>query len=181
MAPILEVMRAARILLTTLAFAGLLTPAAAAGPRHAGVALSPLESGVLVDINAFRRAHHLQPLRVNASLDAAAREHTEQMAEDGYFAHESADGSAFWKRIQSFYPSSDASYWSVGENLLWSSPDVTPSRALQMWLASPEHRANLLNPRWREIGVAAVHEAAAPGVYQRRDVTIVTTDFGVRR
>jgi hypothetical protein len=38
-----------------------------------------------------------------------------------------------------------------------------------------------MNPRWREIGVSAVHENAAPGVYKGLDVTIVTTDFGVRR
>jgi uncharacterized protein YkwD len=174
-------MRAVRILLGTLVLAALLPAAGSAAPRRAPVALTPLESGVLVDINTFRRAHDLQPLRLNARLSAAAHEHTAQMAEDGYFAHESADGSAFWQRIQSFYPSSTWAYWSVGENLLWSSPDVTPERALQMWLASPDHRANLMNPRWREIGVAAVHEAAAPGVYQGRDVTIVTTDFGVRR
>ena len=173
-------MRSARVLLGVLAAAALLTPAAGATPRRAHVALTPLESGVLVDINAFRRAHHLQPLQLNPLLDDAARAHTWQMARDGYFAHESADGSVFWKRIQSFYPSSASSFWSVGENLLWSSPDVTPASALRMWLASPDHRANLMDPRWREIGVAAVHEAAAPGVYQGLDVTIVTTDFGVR-
>lgn len=173
-------MRAARILVGVLAAAALVVPAATAAPQRARVALSPLESGVLVDINVFRRAHHLAPLHLNAKLSAAAREHTQQMAQDGYFAHESADGSAFWQRIQAFYASGPWSYWSVGENLLWSSPDVTPQAALSMWLKSPEHRANLMNPRWREIGVAAVHEAAAPGVYKGLDVTIVTTDFGVR-
>lgn len=178
--PILQGMRAARILVGVLAAAALLVPAATAAPQRARVALSPLESGVLVDINVFRRAHHLAPLRLSAKLSAAALEHTQQMAQDGYFAHESADGSAFWKRIQAFYASGPWGYWSVGENLLWSSPDVTPQRALAMWLKSPEHRANLMNPRWREIGVAAVHEAAAPGVYKGLDVTIVTTDFGVR-
>ena len=174
-------MRAARVLLGIIAAVALLVPAAAAAPQHAHVSLSPLESGVLVDINTFRRAHHLTPLHLNVKLSAAALAHTQQMAQDGYFAHESADGSAFWKRIQAFYGSGPWAYWSVGENLLWSSPDVTPARALGMWLKSPEHRANLMNPRWREIGVAAVHEAAAPGVYQGLDVTIVTTDFGVRR
>ena len=174
-------MRAARVFLGIIAAVALLVPAAAAAPQHAHVSLSPLESGVLVDINTFRRAHHLTPLHLNVKLSAAALAHTQQMAQDGYFAHESADGSAFWKRIQAFYGSGPWAYWSVGENLLWSSPDVTPARALEMWLKSPEHRANLMNPRWREIGVAAVHEAAAPGVYQGLDVTIVTTDFGVRR
>ncbi len=173
--------RAARIAALVLAAAGLLAPAAAAAPERPRIAPTPLETGVLVDINAIRRAHHLVPLRLSALLGTAARAHTLQMAQDGYFGHDSADGSAFWRRIRSFYPSSSWSYWSVGENLLWSSPDVTAATALQMWLASSEHRANLMNPQWREIGVAAVHEAAAPGVFKGLEVTIVTTDFGVRR
>jgi uncharacterized protein YkwD len=174
-------MRAARMLVGVLAVAALLAPAAAAAPQRSDTGLTALESGVLAQINTFRRGHHLTPLRLNVKLGAAAREHTVQMAQDGYFAHESADGSVFWKRIQGFYASTPWAYWSVGENLLWSSPDVTPAKALQMWLASPEHRANLMNPRWREIGVAAVHAAAAPGIFKGLDVTIVTTDFGVRR
>jgi uncharacterized protein YkwD len=174
-------MRAARIAAVAAVAALLLVPPAGAAPGSGTHALTRLESGVLADINAFRRAHRLAPLKLNAHLAAAARSHTVQMARDGYFAHDSADGSTFWRRIQTFYTSSPWHYWSVGENLLWSSPDVTPARALKMWLGSPEHRANLMNPRWREIGVAAVHEAAAPGAYKGLDVTIVTTDFGVRR
>ena len=50
-----------------------------------------------------------------------------------------------------------------------------------MWLGSPEHKKNMLDPHWREIGVSAVHELDAPGVYNGLEVTIVTTDFGVRR
>jgi len=170
-----------------IAFAAIAAVAAAvaasalAAPSRPAVALSSLEQGVVADINAFRTAHDLAPLRVSASLTMAARNHSLQMETDGYFAHNSYDGTLFWKRIQSFYPSRSFGFWSVGENLLWSSPDVTPAKALRLWLASPEHRANLMNPRWREIGVAAVHEAAAPGVYHGRVVTIVTTDFGVRR
>ena len=143
--------------------------------------LHSLESNVLVDINAFRRAHGLARLQLNTGLNVAARQHSQQMAADGYFAHTSADGSAFWQRIQRYYPSSSSHLWSVGENLVWSSPTLDAKRALQMWVASPEHLANLMNPRWREIGVSAVHAVAAPGAYHGLDVTIVTTDFGVRR
>jgi uncharacterized protein YkwD len=157
------------------------TPAAVASPRAHAATLSQLESSVLGGINAFRVQHGLARLRLNARLTSAARAHTQQMAQDGYFAHESADGSAFWKRLQAFYPISPRRYWAVGENLLWSSPDIGASGALKLWLASPEHRRNLMDPRWREIGVSAVHEAQAPGVYDGLDVTIVTTDFGVRR
>src|ERR1700755_391189 len=141
-------MRAARVFVWVLAAAALLVPAATAAPQRSQASMSGLESGVLGQINAFRRNHHLVALKLNARLGAAAKEHTVQMAQDGYFAHEPADGSLFWKRIQSFYASGPWSYWSVGENLLWSSPDVTPAKALQMWLGSPEDPANLMNPHW---------------------------------
>jgi uncharacterized protein YkwD len=155
-------------------------PASAARSRPT-VALTSLEQGVLADLNAFRAAHHLAALKLSASLTAAARNHSQQMEAEGYFAHNSFDGTAFWKRIQAFYPSSHFGFWSVGENLLWSSPDVDAQQALAMWENSPEHLKNMLDPHWREIGVSAVHTLRAPGVYQGLAVTIVTTDFGVRR
>jgi uncharacterized protein YkwD len=158
--------------------AAALTSGALASPRSHRATLSQLESNVLVDINAFRTQHGLATLRLNTQLTTAARAHSRQMAQKGYFAHESADGSAFWKRMHSFYASAHS--WSVGENLLWSSPGIDGARALKLWLASPEHRKNLVDPSWREIGVSAVHVLHAPGVYHGQDVTIVTTDFGVR-
>ena len=158
--------------------AAALTSGALASPRSQGAALSQLESSVLADINAFRTQHGLATLRLSPQLTTAARAHSRQMAQKGYFAHESADGSVFWKRMHSFYASAHS--WSVGENLLWSSPGIDGARALQMWLASPEHRKNLVNPGWREIGVSAVHAPQAGGVYHGQAVTIVTTDFGVR-
>jgi uncharacterized protein YkwD len=150
-------------------------------PRRPAASLNSLEQGVLADINAFRVQHKLTPLRLSAPLTTSAREHSQEMAAKGYFAHESADGSVFWKRIKAVYPSGTSRYWSVGENLLWSSPDIDAQRALDLWLASPEHRANLMAPAWREIGISAVHVTAAPGTFDGQDVTIVTTDFGVRR
>ena len=167
-------------IVAVLVCAGAFAGGAAATPTQPAVGLSPLETGVLADVNAIRAQHHLVALHLSAQLSAAARQHSDEMATDGYFAHNSYDGSAFWKRIQEFYGSSAFGYWSVGENLLWSSPDVTAQSALQMWMASPEHRANLLTARWREIGVSAVHVDTAPGVFNGLPVTIVTTDFGVR-
>ena len=146
--------------------------------QHA--ALSSLDSGVLAQLNTIRTRHGLVPLRLNARLTSAAAAHSRQMAADGYFDHNSADGTAFWKRIGRWYGAGGYGYWSVGENLLWSSPQVDPSGALQLWMNSPEHRANILNPRWREIGVSALHLPSAPGVYHGLEVTIITTDFGVR-
>jgi uncharacterized protein YkwD len=141
--------------------------------------MQALDAGVLVQLNAIRTAHGLVPLKLNATLTAAAQGHSAQMLDDGYFAHESADGSPFWKRLTA-YSSFSHGAWSVGENLLWSSPDVGAVHALQLWMASPEHRQNILTARWREIGIAAIHADSAPGTYGGRSVTVITTDFGAR-
>jgi uncharacterized protein YkwD len=156
------------------------SPAGASSQRPA-TSLSSLEQGVLSDINTLRKEHGLAPLRLSASLSSAARQHSSEMAARGYFSHSSANGSSFDRRIARYYPMGSNHYWSVGENLLWSSPDVDAGEALNMWWNSPEHRKNMLTARWREIGLSAVHVAAAPGTYGGREVTIVTTDFGVRR
>jgi uncharacterized protein YkwD len=179
-------MRGAAIILGTAVLAAAVVaavaaPSAPASTRGRAVALTSLERGVLDDINAFRAANRLAPLRVSESLSEAARSHSQQMQADGYFAHNSFDGTAFWKRIRAFYPASHYGFWSVGENLLWSSPDVDAQHALTMWENSPEHRKNMLDPHWREIGISAVHATSALGVYNGLPVTIVTTDFGVRK
>jgi uncharacterized protein YkwD len=163
--------------------AGLLLAPPAAANRvvapHAGHARS-LEASLLVAINAVRADHGLRPLRANARLAAAAGAHTRAMVERGFFAHESRDGTPFWRRIRRFYAAAGYGYWSVGENLLWSSPDVDASEAVRMWMQSPPHRKNLLTSRWRELGLAAVHSSAAPGSFGGRPVTVLTADFGVR-
>ncbi len=153
---------------------------ASSSASHPVVALNSLEVGVLAQLNEIRAQHHLVPLTLSAPLTVASRQHSAEMAADGYFDHTSHDGTAFWKRIGRWYPQSAFHHWSVGENLLWSSPDIDPARALDMWMVSPEHRANILASRWREVGVAAVHVAGAPGAYDGRTVTIITTDFGAR-
>ena len=104
-------------------------------------------------------------LRLSRQLAAAAAQHSTQMAQLGYFAHDSAHGVSFASRLRSFYPAAGHRCWSVGENLLWASPSIDAARALSLWMGSPGHRANLLSRRWREIGISAVHAASAPGVY----------------
>jgi uncharacterized protein YkwD len=159
----------------------LAAPVAQSGKASNRATLTSLESGVLAGLNKIRAQHGLQPVKISARLTAAAAQHSKEMGSAGYFTHNSHDGTAFWKRIGRFYGSSGYGYWSVGENLLWSSPTVDPAGAMQLWMNSPEHRANILTARWREIGISAVHYPAAPGTYKGLEVTIITTDFGTRR
>jgi uncharacterized protein YkwD len=141
--------------------------------------LPQLEAQVLAGINDLRRSQGLAPLRASPALDAAAYEQSVSMAEHGFFGHESYNGSPFWRRVATKYATRSRS-WRVGENLIWRSPELSARAALELWLASPEHRKNLLTPAWREIGLGAVHMSSAPGVYEGRAVTILTADFGVR-
>jgi len=165
------------------AVAALAAPAAAVPEQttHRVSVSKGLEVQLLAEMNRIRARHALRPLRLSRELGTAALAHSEEMGRRGFFDHSSADGSAFWRRIQRYYASGGYGYWAVGENLLWSSPRVDARNAVRMWLESPPHRKNLLAPRWLEVGLSAVHFVQAPGVFRGLEVTIVTADFGHRR
>jgi uncharacterized protein YkwD len=148
--------------------------------RSAKSATAVLEDAVLGRINQVRRGRGLRPLRHSVRLAAAASFHSNDMARKGYFEHDSANGTAFWRRIERFYPSRGFRSWTVGENLLWGSETYGAAFAVREWMNSPPHRANILSRDWREIGIGAVVVASAPGEYHGRAVTIVTADFGAR-
>jgi uncharacterized protein YkwD len=174
--------RVIRLAVAVAAFvaAGLLATSSFATSRSE-TSLRALNREVLADVNSFRVAHGLAPVRDSSALDRSARRHSLQMGRLGYFGHSSADGTSFWRRIRHYYRAGNYSYWAVGENLLWAAPSVSAERALKMWIASPVHLRNLLSAQWRQMGISAVRVPHAPGVYHGMSVTIITTDFGVRR
>src|SRR5437868_226602 len=98
------------IALTT---AGLAAPSALADEHTTGrTRVRSLDAAVLVQLNAIRAAHGLVPLEQNAALTSAAAAHSTQMLADGYFAHNSAGGSPFWKRLVSYTRDTPADSWS---------------------------------------------------------------------
>ncbi len=143
-------------------------------------ALPQLQSDVLKAMNALRRTKGLRPLRSNSALAGTALGHSISMAEHGFFGHADADGAPFWRRIKSVYGPAPEGFWSVGENIVWASPDLSAQQAIALWMHSAPHRKNLLSGLWRDAGVGAVQADAAPGVYGGLEVTILTVDFGVR-
>ena len=169
--------------LVVLAAAGAAVSDAPATPPAGGSVtseLAALEAAIVVRINEVREARGLGRLRLNRRLDAAADFHSRDMGRRGYFQHESADGTAFWRRIRRFYRSGGFRSWSVGENLLWGTDRFGAAFAVRQWMKSRPHRKNILSRGWREIGIGAVYLTRAPGEYEGRSVTIVTTDFGSR-
>jgi len=174
------------LLIGLLAAAALLAPGGALAGRANQTAsgasqTAAFDSSVLIGLNEIRIDHGLVPLTVSPQLTEAAEQHSLNMIRDGYFAHSSSDGALFWQRIAEYYHHASGRQWSVGENLLWSSGQIDASAGLAAWMASPVHRANILFPGWRQIGIAAVTSADAPGIYGGREVTVITTDFGVRQ
>jgi uncharacterized protein YkwD len=166
---------------STPASTGTPSSASTAGRRLAIRRASDLEAGFRIRINAVRRRFGLRPLAQSPELTRAAVAHVDRLATDGYFSHNWPDGAPFRRWILTFYPVGRATFWSTGENLLWGTQAVTPTDAVDAWLASPEHRLNLLDARWRQIGIGIVRVTAAPGFYKGQDVAIAATEFGVRR
>jgi uncharacterized protein YkwD len=120
---------------------------------------------LLETINAVRRAHGLAPLRIDPSLTDAARFHTLDMLRRDYFAH--GDFANRMVRFRAHGP-------TVGENLAWDSGSGSARVLVDAWLASPDHRANLLRPGFRRIGIGL----ARGSFLGHPDTTVVTTDFG---
>jgi uncharacterized protein YkwD len=164
----------------TLILAAAATASAPAKVRRPASA-DGLAARVLRDLNQLRRSHGLGVLRPSPALTAAAGAHGHEMLEHGYFAHESADGSPYWRRLARFYrPARNRTRWFVGENLYWAASDVSAGEALRRWMQSPRHRVNLLDADWHDVGVAAVRAPRGPGAFRGLSVTVLTVDFGVR-
>jgi uncharacterized protein YkwD len=174
----------AGLLATSCALAALAVSPAVAGNsgQSSGTSSSAtVDLALLGQLNEIRAAHHLVPLTLSPDLNAAASLHSRDMLTRGFFDHASANGQVFWKRIQAFYPEGRFGYWSVGENLFWTTGPATATESVTAWMASPEHRANILDPAWRQIGISSVNSPDAPGIFGNTDATVITTDFGVRR
>ncbi len=127
-----------------------------------------IEASALTDgTNVARTANNLPALTENPLLQAAAQEKANDMATKGYFAHTSPTGITPWHWL------TDVGYSFVyaGENLAVNfsdSQDVTTA-----WLNSPEHRANILDVNFTQIGIAT-----AQGFYDGRPATYVVEFFG---
>jgi uncharacterized protein YkwD len=141
-----------------------------------------LEQAVLLEVNRLRQVRGLRQLTLSTALQAAASFQTRDMLAHGYFEHEQPGGVSFGDRLKRFYPLISGASWTVGENLLWSSPTISAPDAVKLWLASPPHRRNLYDPAWREVGVGAFSAPSASGSFSSAQgpVVVVTMDFGSR-
>jgi uncharacterized protein YkwD len=128
-----------KILVAFLASFALLGPAAGAQART----LNSSEASLLQTMNSARTSHGLAPLRVDARLLRAARGHSADMMHRQYFAHGSVAGRALAQGARGPV---------FGEDLAWST-GLTAQWVVDQWLASPTHRAVMLRPGFRRVGI----------------------------
>lgn len=141
---------------------------------------APAQSTVVQDartmralVNTTRAQHALAPLRFSPLLDRSALLKAEAIRSCGSFSHTPC-GAPLTRTFQQV----GYRYASIGENLAWGTGTfASPGSILNAWLTSPAHRANLLNPRWREVGLAVVD---APSFAGHSHVRIWVLQFGRR-
>jgi uncharacterized protein YkwD len=137
----------------------------ATAPSAWAKSYSTSEIRLVTMINHVRAEHVLPALRLDPSLERAARYHSADMLQHGYFAH-----GPFAARLRSFGVHGKV----VGENLAWGTGrGGQAGSVLRLWLRSPEHRANLLRPGFRRIGLGMPVGPFAGYRYTR----MVTADF----
>ena len=174
------------LLLLALASAGCGGPGAAVAAKPdvdgcAGSWLRPSERNVeqvraatLCLLNAQRARNGVQPLTSNLLLQRAAELHSLDMAMRKFFEHRTPDGvQADARIVRQGYPPI-----LVGENLAWGETvKSTPAVIVSMWMKSPGHRANVLDPGYREIGIGLAYEAPEAQPVPKA-AAIYTTTFG---
>lgn len=112
-------------------------------------ALAGISVQELVDLtNSKRKEYGLPPLSNNTELNAAATNKAEDMFAKNYWAHNSPDGTTPWF----FIKGAGYNYVYAGENLargFSNSEDI-----VNAWMASPNHRANVLSANFKDVGFA---------------------------
>lgn len=117
--------------------------------------LRAAETQVWEMTNAYRTYMGLSNLQWESKAEAAARGHSQDMADNNYFQHNSQDGTRFFARLQA----EGISYRSCGENICAGSGD-----AIYMvigWIGSFGHRDGILTPSFKYIGVGVAYNASA--------------------
>jgi uncharacterized protein YkwD/stress response protein SCP2 len=137
----------------TVTGAGPRTPRAVTRPPVTGPAAG--DAGLLAEVvtltNQQRSRHRLAPLVPERRLAAAAQAHTDHMVAADFFAHDSPDGRTVADRVTA----AGYRYSIVAENI--AGGQRTPTEVVGGWMNSPGHRANILNPDVRQIGVGLNH------------------------
>ena len=120
-------------------------------------------------VNQSRSKNGFQELLENENLNGAAKSKALDMIKNNYFSHNSPSGITPWY----WFEQNEYNYKYAGENLALGFSTVENQH--QAWMDSPTHKKNILNPNYKEIGVAVER-----GKINDIVVTIAVQMFGSR-
>ena len=139
-------------------------PSPTPAPSRATCSLNNFETDAITRINAHRAAGAscgaqgsfaaAPPLAWNAQLTQASLVHSDDMVALNFFSHTGSSGSNTGQRATA----SGYSWMTVGENIAAGQPDM--ASVVAAWMASPGHCANIMNSRFRDIGLVCVSGSA---------------------
>jgi uncharacterized protein YkwD len=122
-----------------------------------GIVLSQFEQGLFAAHNQERVRLGIEPLRLNATLMAIARERAQTMADTGVFSHYAPNGDTVFDLLDD----ADYEYGDATENIHYN--DVgsgAVSFAMVQYFRSPSHRANIVDPGFHRVGIGFVTTAS---------------------
>jgi uncharacterized protein YkwD len=150
---------------------------AAAAPAR--LTLHQMRSSELCLINRARAHYGLVPLHYNPDLRDSATGHSDSMVVHRYFAHEGPGGSVDSRISRAGYLDKGVQDFTIGENIAaGSGHEGSPLRIFVDWMHSPPHRANILDPSFRDAGVGVARGFPLGGA---GDAATYTVDFGARK
>lgn len=142
--------------------------------------MAQVASAVLCLTNRQRAGHGELPLSSSPDLGKAAIEHARELIAGDYFAHITPSGYTPADRIRAtgYVPDRDCGYM-LGENLAWGTLSLsTPASIVAAWIASPGHRANILESRYTQTGIGITPRVPS-SLGHGRPGALYAQEFGV--
>jgi uncharacterized protein YkwD len=142
--------------------------------------LEEIRAATLCLVNRERSANGEGVLSGNEHLQEAAQRHSDGMAAGDYFEHNGPGGDTPLDRMRGagYIASANVGY-EVGENIGWGTLWLASPRSMvASWMASPGHRANILDSHFRDTGIG-VSPHPLSSAARGQAGAIYTQDFGV--
>ena len=112
-----------------------------------------IERRAFEQTNLVRTQNGLPALRWDADVCRMARDHSESMSRDGFFSHTTPDGKRLRDRARLV---GIVTFSVVAENIAYNQGYEDPGAfAVERWMLSPKHRANILSPDFRAMAIGS--------------------------
>jgi hypothetical protein len=148
---------------------GLLVNSLWSGHSVLGAGADFSSNSLLASTNADRVLDNEVPLTLNAELAAAAQAKANDMVSKDYWAHVSPNGTTPWD----FITGAGYQYQAAGENLAYGFDNA--SQTVIGWMNSPEHRANILDVNYQNVGFGV---ASSQNYQGKGPETVVVAEYG---